>query len=63
MRVIVDTGRCVGAGQCVLADPEVFDQSEEDGTSLLLQPVPPPTHRDAVRDAADRCPARAIRLE
>ena len=33
MRIVADTDVCVGAGQCVLADPTVFDQNEDDGTS------------------------------
>ncbi|WP_026162783.1 ferredoxin [Kribbella catacumbae] len=48
---------CVGAGQCVLAAPEVFDQ-DDDG----LVVVTAPDHPDdaAVRDAVHLCPAGAI---
>ncbi|MFF0087030.1 ferredoxin [Streptomyces canus] len=31
MRIDVDADRCVGAGQCVMAAPKVFDQND-DGT-------------------------------
>lgn len=59
---LLDRDVCVGAGQCVLAAPAVFDQSDEDGLSyVLLDPVPP-EHASAVRDAVYRCPARALSL-
>jgi ferredoxin len=59
----VDRDVCVGAGQCVLAAPAVFDQSDEDGLSyVLLDPVPP-EQASAVRDAVYRCPARAVSLQ
>lgn len=61
-RVRVDRAACVGAGQCVLAAESVFDQDTEDGLVVLLAPVPPPGELDDVRDAVDRCPARAIEL-
>ncbi|GCB53262.1 ferredoxin [Streptomyces sp. NL15-2K] len=63
MRITVDHERCVGAGQCVLSAPEVFDQSEEDGTSVVREPHPAPEHHDAARRAADLCPGRAVRLD
>ncbi|MEV4573369.1 ferredoxin [Nonomuraea jabiensis] len=62
MRVSVDTGKCVAAGQCVLLAPEVFDQREEDGVVVLLDETPAPEHHDAVREAATVCPAAAIHL-
>jgi ferredoxin len=62
VRITVDTGKCIGSGRCASTDPDVFDQSEEDGTSLLLDETPPPEHHDAVREAAELCPAAAIRL-
>lgn len=35
-RVGAERDRCVGAGQCVLAAPGVFDQDEEDGLVRVL---------------------------
>jgi ferredoxin len=58
----VDPARCCGAGQCVLTAPEVFDQDEETGLVVLLDPRPPTETLRAVRDAAAFCPAGAIRL-
>lgn len=60
MRVSVDADRCCGSGQCVLQAPEVFDQREEDGIVLLLDPRPGPALHAAVREAAVVCPATAI---
>ncbi|MFF0147367.1 ferredoxin [Amycolatopsis sulphurea] len=62
MKVVVDQSRCVGAGQCVLVAPEVFDQREEDGIVLLLEENPPEELHDRVREAAQICPALAIEL-
>ncbi|KUL41227.1 ferredoxin [Actinoplanes awajinensis subsp. mycoplanecinus] len=42
--------------------PEVFDQRDEDGVAIVLQPVPAPEHWDAVRDAVAICPAAALLL-
>ncbi|GAA4095009.1 ferredoxin [Actinomadura miaoliensis] len=63
MRVTVDATACAGAGQCVLAAAEVFDQREEDGTVVLLQAEPPVWVHEAVRQAAVLCPTRAVRVD
>jgi ferredoxin len=63
MRIILDEETCIGAGQCVLAAPDVFDQRDEDGIAVLLDEAPGEEQRAAVADAAVRCPALAIRLE
>jgi ferredoxin len=60
MRVIVDTEKCVAAGQCVIEAPEVFDQRDEDGVVILLNESPGEDQLEAVRRAAELCPALAI---
>jgi ferredoxin len=60
MRITVDQRRCVSAGLCVAAAEEVFDQREEDGIVVLLDPDPPSDLAGVVRAAADSCPASAI---
>jgi ferredoxin len=60
MRVAVDVSKCLSSGQCVLIAPEVFDQSEDDGTVLLLEETPGPDRWDRVREAAFVCPSGAI---
>lgn len=59
MRITVNSDRCVGAGQCVLSAPDVFDQDEE-GLVLVLDPRPAPGEHDTVQQAGDLCPAHAI---
>jgi ferredoxin len=62
MRIQVDRDRCCGSGNCVLTAPDVFDQSDDDGLVVLRRSDPPPGRDDAVRRAADLCPARAIEV-
>jgi ferredoxin len=61
MKITVDEAKCCGAGQCVLIAPEVFDQRDEDGIVVLLDPDPVGRRREA-REAADVCPTAAISL-
>jgi ferredoxin len=61
-KVRVDEHKCIGAGQCVLRAPKVFDQ-REDGIVILLDATPPPALHEATRKAADVCPAEAIVIE
>ena len=63
MKVVIDQDKCVGAGQCVLLAPDVFDQRDEDGVVVLLQEFPPAALHDDVRQAARVCPALAIELD
>ena len=63
MRVVVDAGRCRGAGLCALTAPDVFDQDDEDGTVLVLDPEPPAAHEQQVAAAARLCPNSVISLE
>ncbi|WP_019818792.1 ferredoxin [Saccharomonospora saliphila] len=62
MNISVDEDKCCGAGQCVLLAPEVFDQREDDGIVVLLDAHPPESLHATAREAADVCPARAIRV-
>ncbi|TMR94145.1 ferredoxin [Nonomuraea basaltis] len=62
MKVIVDETKCCGAGQCVLIAPEVFDQRDDDGIVILLEPEPDADQHAAVREAAAVCPAAAIEV-
>jgi ferredoxin len=58
MRVEVDQTRCAAVGRCAGIAPEVFDQREDDGVVILLDPAPPESRQ--VREAALLCPAAAI---
>lgn len=62
-RVVADLDRCVGAGQCVLTDPTVFDQSDADGTVVVLRERPPDDETLArVRLAVRICPSQALSM-
>ncbi|MEV7086512.1 (4Fe-4S)-binding protein [Streptomyces sp. NPDC093085] len=61
-RIVADRTRCVGAGQCVLAVERLFDQSDEDGTVIVLSDRPEPGEVDAVREAVRICPSGALSL-
>lgn len=45
----------------MLAEPAVFDQTD-DGVVVLLDECPPAELHDAVREAESLCPAQAITL-
>lgn len=62
MKVTVDQEKCCAGGNCVVLAPDVFDQRDEDGVVVLLTDTPPAALHDAVREAADVCPAAAIFL-
>ena len=62
IKIEVEEHKCVGAGQCVMAAPEVFDQREDDGVVILLQDQVDDRQAPAVRKAAKLCPALAIHI-
>jgi ferredoxin len=63
MRITVDREKCVGAGNCVDAARQTFDQDDEDGLVVLLEEDPPEEHRESARRAAQLCPSLAITVE
>ena len=62
MNVHADTTVCVGAGQCALRAPAVFDQSQHDGTVIVLDTQPGTEHQADVRAAVELCPSGAISI-
>ncbi|NUR92328.1 MAG: ferredoxin [Nonomuraea sp.] len=60
MEITADTTVCIGAGMCALTAPEVFDQSEEEGTVVVLEPKPGADQEALVRRAVTLCPSGAI---
>ena len=61
MKVRVDPQVCAGFGVCVGICPEVFEL-HDDGYAVVVVDEVPPEHEDAVRQAVEQCPARAISL-
>jgi ferredoxin len=61
MKVEVRRDVCVGAAQCVLTAPGLFDQGEDDGLVVLLK-QPGDADAGAVREARILCPSGAVRI-
>lgn len=62
MKISIEPHKCIGAGQCVLKAPAVFDQQEEDGIVILLNENPDGADETAARTAARVCPAEVIHI-
>jgi ferredoxin len=62
MRITVDRDVCIGAGQCVLTEPAVFDQ-DDDGVVLARLDRPTGETADRVRAAVGLCPSGALHLD
>jgi ferredoxin len=61
MRITADPGVCVGAGQCVLTDPAVFDQ-DDDGIVTLLTERPEGEAAGRAATAVGLCPSHALSI-
>jgi ferredoxin len=59
MKIVAEEDKCVGAGQCVLSAPAVFDQ-DDDGIVIILNAEPADSERGNVDLAIRLCPARAL---
>lgn len=61
MRILADQNRCIGAGQCALTAPDIFN-SDEDGLVSVLLPEPGEERAADIREAVKLCPSRALKL-
>lgn len=61
VKVHVNSKICAGFGVCLGIAPEVF-ALHDDGYAIVLVSEVKPEDEDAVRQAANQCPARAISL-
>jgi ferredoxin len=61
LRVVIDKAKCIGAGQCVLTEPRIFDQ-DPSGIVELRAEVPPRELEAHARHAAFLCPSSAISI-
>jgi ferredoxin len=55
-----DTGRCAGAGMCALVAPGLFDQTDEDGTVVVLRREVSGEEAERALECARICPTGAI---
>ena len=61
MKVHVNANVCAGFGVCLGLCPEVFEL-HDDGYAIVVVSEVPQELEDAVREAVNQCPARAISL-
>jgi ferredoxin len=59
-QITADSARCVGAGQCVLTAPRVFDQDDLGIVVLLAERPSGAEESERVHEAVQLCPGRAI---
>ncbi|SDZ48131.1 ferredoxin [Herbiconiux ginsengi] len=63
MQIQIDESRCISAGSCVMAGPDVYDQRDEDGVVVVLDHDPQGVEsRRQAREGAAVCPARVITI-
>lgn len=62
MRVVVDFDLCESNAVCMGIAPEVFEVRDDD-LLYVLNETPGPELEERVRQAVERCPKQAIRLE
>lgn len=62
MTIQADLEACIGAGLCVMAAPDVFDQNPADGRVIVLVDEPAADQIDAVREAIGLCPTAVLAL-
>lgn len=61
VRLVVDGDRCIGAGQCELAEPELFRVDDDTAVAEVLGSGM--LARDRAEVVVDRCPSGAISIE
>jgi ferredoxin len=62
MKVRVKAKVCQGHAMCLLACPEVFQLSDEDGHAFVADEVVPPGLEPNVEQALRGCPEQAIEI-
>ena len=63
MQISVDPTICVGAGQCVLTAPELFDQGDDGLVLVLHSHIDTADGRAAAVQAGELCPSGAITIK
>ncbi|HET7397397.1 MAG TPA: ferredoxin [Intrasporangium sp.] len=61
MRITIDSDKCCGYGDCVLAAPDVFDIGD-DNVAYVLVGDPGPELQDQAAQGAAACPVEAIEI-
>ncbi len=63
MRISIDAARCQGHALCVMFGPAGVFSLDDYGHATVVDPDVPPGLEASVREAAARCPERAIQLD
>lgn len=63
MRIAVDYQLCAGHGQCLLAEPTVFDLDDDADQVTILDASPSDDKHAAVQRAVSMCPTAALSVE
>ena len=62
MKVVVDFDLCESNAVCMAIAPEIFEVRDDDFLYVLNE-NPPADQHEKVREAVERCPKQAIKLE
>jgi ferredoxin len=62
VKIKADRDLCIGAGNCVLAAENVFDQ-DDDAIVVVLEESPQDEDAEAARNAVASCPSGALSIE
>ncbi|NMO91376.1 ferredoxin [Actinomycetospora sp. TBRC 11914] len=62
MKIKADRDVCIGAGNCVLAAENVFDQ-DDDAIVVVLEESPQDEDAESARNAVGSCPSGALSIE
>jgi ferredoxin len=63
LRVVADPDVCIGAGNCAMVAPRVFDLDPDELIVVVLDENVSPEEAPVVRDAVTQCPSGAIALQ
>jgi len=62
MKAVVDKEACTSCGLCVETCPDVFEMDDKDIAKVKVTPVPASAEASC-KEAAESCPAEAIKLQ
>ena len=62
MKATIDADACTGCGLCEETCAEVYEMGDEDVAKVKADPIPADAEKSA-KEAAEDCPAEAIKIE
>lgn len=61
MKLQVDKNKCLGCGMCISLCPAVFEL--KNGKSQIKEKAVLEKYKDCIKEAAENCPVKAIKIE